>query len=83
MEGGDYLAASLGGFAEYAGVTFLGQHRSSALVSSVGEGVSCVDQALNPALFSLDNDARGSARGLGSRRERLKYDQLWFHAALP
>ena len=83
MEGGDYLAASLGSFAEDTSVTLLGQHRSSALVSAVGERVSGVEQELNPALFSFDDDVRGSAAGLGSRLERLKYDQLRFHAALP
>jgi len=61
VEGGDYLVASLGSFAKYTGVTLVGQHRSSALVSTIGERVSGVDQALNPASFSFDDEARGSA----------------------
>src|SRR5215207_1789075 len=65
------------------GVTLLGQHRSSALVSTIGERVAGVEQAVNPASLGFGDDARGSAGRLGFERERLKYDQLWFHTALP
>ena len=63
------------------GVPFLNRYRSSALASPVGERMSGVVQAVNPASFGFD-DAQGSAATLRFRRERLKHDQLRSHTTL-
>src|SRR5215210_9475600 len=63
------------------GVPFLNRHRSSALASPVGERISGVEQAVNPASFGFD-DAQSFAATLRFRRERLKYDRLRSHTML-